>query len=269
MVLAIRTFLPRPHDQVTMSVAWLGVLAYTLQIYFDFSGYSDMAIGLGRMFGFEFIENFNYPYVSRSLTEFWRRWHISLSSWFRDYVYIPMGGGRGVPVRVYFNLATVFVLCGMWHGASLNYLLFGCFHGSVLVIERAFLGARLERWPGAVRHVYLLFVVAMGWVFFRCEDTALMTTWFKALFGLQGGNPGLAYPALYLDNARLLAIVAGLIGSTPWIFRLQAKLARDSAFEQRFGSLRAGADFLLCAIVGLCALELSAGSFNPFIYFRF
>ncbi len=258
-----------PHDQVTMSVAWLGVLAYTLQIYFDFSGYSDMAIGLGRMFGFEFIENFNYPYVSRSLTEFWRRWHISLSSWFRDYLYIPMGGGRGAPARVYFNLATVFVLCGMWHGASLNYLLFGCFHGGVLVIERAFLGARLERWPNALRHVYLIFVVAMGWVFFRCEDTALMTTWFKALFGLQSGNPALAYPALYLDNARRLAIVAGLIGSIPWLPRLQGRLARDSAFERRFGSLRAGADVLLCAIVAVCALELSAGTFNPFIYFRF
>ncbi len=258
-----------PHDQVTMSVAWLGVLAYTLQIYFDFSGYSDMAIGLGRMFGFEFIENFNYPYVSRSLTEFWRRWHISLSTWFRDYVYIPMGGGRGTSARVYFNLATVFVLCGMWHGASLNYLLFGCFHGSVLVMERAFLGARLARWPSVLRHVYLIFVVAMGWVFFRCEDTALMTTWFKALFGLQGGNPALAYPALYLDNARLLAFVAGGLGSVAWLPALRRWIARNPARELSARYLSLGGDLVLCAVLALCALELSASTFNPFIYFRF
>ncbi len=258
-----------PHDQVTMSVAWLGVLAYTLQIYFDFSGYSDMAIGLGRMFGFEFIENFDHPYVSRSLTEFWRRWHISLSTWFRDYLYIPLGGGRGTPARVYFNLATVFVLCGLWHGASLNYLLFGCFHGLVLIMERAFLGARLARWPGAFRHVYLIFVVALGWVFFRCEDTALMATWFKAMFGFSHGNPALAYPALYLDNARMLAIVAGVIGSTPWLPALSRRLARDFGSDSRSGYLHTAADLMLCAVLTMCALELSASTFNPFIYFRF
>jgi alginate O-acetyltransferase complex protein AlgI len=253
-----------PTDHVTTSVAWLGVLAYTLQIYFDFSGYSDMAIGLGRMFGFEFIENFNYPYIAKSLTEFWRRWHISLSSWFRDYLYIPMGGGRGSPARVYFNLATVFVLCGLWHGASLNYLLFGCFHGGVLILERAFLGNWIARWPSFVRHVYLIFVVGLGWVFFRCEDSRVMFTWFSAMFGLADGQPLLAYPALYLDNTRLLAIAAGILGSTPWLVALQRRFAHE---QKRL--VFAGADVVLCLLLALCAVELSAGTFNPFIYFRF
>ena len=256
-------------DRVTPAVAWLGVLAYTLQIYFDFSGYSDMAIGLGRMFGFEFVENFNYPYIARSVTEFWRRWHISLSTWFRDYLYIPLGGGRVAPARVYLNLVTVFVLCGLWHGASLNYLLFGCFHGAMLVLERAFLGARLERWPAALRHVYLLFAVALGWVFFRCEDTALMSAWFRAMFGFASGDPALSYPALYLDNVVLLAFAAGFLGSIPWLPALSEWLGRGRERRSSVRWLGAGADFLLCAVLILCALELSAGTFNPFIYFRF
>ncbi|HUR29383.1 MAG TPA: MBOAT family O-acyltransferase, partial [Planctomycetota bacterium] len=255
-----------PLDQVTPAVAWLGVLAYTLQIYFDFSGYSDMAIGLGRMFGFELVENFEHPYVSKSLTEFWRRWHISLSSWFRDYLYIPLGGGRGPAARVYFNLAVVFVLCGLWHGASLNYLLFGCFHGAVLVLERAFLGKRLERWPGALRHGYALLCIALGWVFFRCEDTRVMSTWFSAMFGLSHGDPLLAYPALYLDNARIVALAAGILGSTPWLRVLRERVPRLAPSRTWLG---VAADGALCATLLLCAVELSAGTFNPFIYFRF
>jgi alginate O-acetyltransferase complex protein AlgI len=258
-----------PLEQVTPAVAWLGVLAYTLQIYFDFSGYSDMAIGLGRMFGFEFIENFDHPYVAKSLTEFWRRWHISLSSWFRDYLYIPLGGGRASPALVYRNLAIVFVLCGLWHGASLNFLLFGCFHGAVLILERAFLGARLERWPSALRHAYLIFVVALGWVFFRCEDTSLMSTWFAAMFGLEGGDPALAYPALYLDNARVLALAAGVVGSMPWLPRVQAWSRQVVASDAPRRWLTAGGDCVLCAVLVLSSIELSAGTFNPFIYFRF
>ncbi|MEO6709227.1 MAG: MBOAT family O-acyltransferase [Planctomycetota bacterium] len=257
-----------PHEQVTLSVAWLGVFAYTLQIYFDFSGYSDMAIGLGRMFGFEFVENFNYPYISRSLTEFWRRWHISLSTWFRDYLYIPMGGGRVGRARVYFNLVVVFALCGLWHGASLNYLLFGCFHGAVLVLERAWLAARLARWPIVLRHVYLMFVVALGWVFFRCEDTAVMAAWFAAMFGFAKGVPELAYPALYLDNARLLALAAGVIGSLPWVPFALSRLSH--AWHERPAKWALALNALaLAGVLILCALELSASTFNPFIYFRF
>ena len=257
-----------PHEQITPAVAWLCVFAYTLQIYFDFSGYSDMAIGLGRMFGFEFVENFNYPYVAKSLTEFWRRWHISLSTWFRDYLYIPLGGGRAGSARVYFNLATVFVLCGLWHGASLNYLLFGCFHGAVLILERAFLGARLERWPNVLRHLYLLFVVALGWVFFRCEDTAVLSAWFQAMFGFASGNSALVYPALYLDNARKLALAAGVIGSMPWVPYVAQRLSVGAAARPPKLALSLNS-LALAAVLILCALELSANTFNPFIYFRF
>jgi len=261
-----------PADQVTAAVAWLGVFAYTLQIYFDFSGYSDMAIGLGRMFGFEFVENFDHPYVSRSVTEFWRRWHISLSTWFRDYLYIPLGGGRARPARVYFNLAVVFVLCGLWHGASLNFLLFGLYHGGLLVLERACLGRWLERLPAVLRHGYLVFAVMLGWVFFRCESTGLLGTWFQALFGFGAGDGRLAYPALYLDPARLLAIAAGVLGSLPWIAAIQGRLDRGGTRASPSAArplLGAASDVLLVLVLVLCALELSAGTFNPFIYFRF
>ena len=258
-----------PQGEVTMAVAWLGIFAYTLQIYFDFSGYSDMAIGLGRMFGFEFAENFNYPYISRSLTEFWRRWHISLSTWFRDYLYIPMGGSRVSPLRVYFNLVTVFVLCGLWHGASWNFLMFGCFHGALLVCERMGLGAWLERLPVAMRHVYLLFVVAVGWAFFRCEDSSLLLTWLRAMSGLAPGNPAFVYTALYLDPVRLLALTAGIIGSMPWTAFVARRMRPKSDGTHPSFGLAIAADLCLGVILILCALELTAGTFNPFIYFRF
>jgi alginate O-acetyltransferase complex protein AlgI len=254
-----------PHAGVTPSVAWLGIFAYTIQIYFDFSGYSDMAIGLGRMFGFEICENFNFPYISKSVTEFWRRWHISLSTWFRDYLYIPMGGGRVAPLRVYANLVTVFVLCGLWHGASWNFLLFGCFHGLMLVIERLGLGVWLERRPAVVRHVYLMFCVAIGWTFFRCEDSALLGTWFAALFGLAEGTPQFVYPTLFLDPTRVLALSAGVLGSLPWVGALASRAART----QILGFAAPAADLALGLVLVLCAMELTAGTFNPFIYFRF
>jgi len=258
-----------PSEQVTAPVAWLAILAYTLQIYFDFSGYSDMAIGLGRMFGFRFIENFDYPYISRSVTEFWRRWHISLSTWFRDYLYIPMGGGRVSPLRVYFNLVTVFVLCGMWHGASWNYLLFGCFHGLMLVIERVGLAAQLERAPRVLRHAYVMFAVMIGWTFFSCEDFGLMRTWFAAMFGFADGRPELVYAALYLDPTRMLALIAGAIGALPWTRYVSDVLARSAAPGRVSPWPALAADLSLGLIVCLCALELTAGTFNPFIYFRF
>ncbi|HTF89262.1 MAG TPA: MBOAT family O-acyltransferase [Planctomycetota bacterium] len=257
------------RDDVTMPVAWIGLFAYWVQLYFDFSGYSDMAIGLGRMFGFEFLENFNYPYIAQSLTDFWRRWHISLSTWFRDYLFIPMGGSRGSPLRTYFNLATVFILCALWHGAEWNYLVFGCFQGSVLVFERAWFGAKLEKWPRALRHVYLQLVIAISWVLFRSEDLSLFPAWLAAMFGMSKGNPALVYPALYLDSARELVLVAGLIGAMPWLPKLKQWLDREPAFAWRKRLLGAGSDLLLCAILLLCSLELSAGTFNPFIYFRF
>src|SRR6266511_1117874 len=141
-----------PADQLTAGVAWLGVVCYALQIYYDFSGYSDMAIGLGLMLGFHFLENFNYPYISRSMTEFWRRWHISLSTWFRDYLYIPLGGNQRAPARTYFNLVVTFFLCGLWHGAAWTFVIWGLYHGLFLVIERLGAGRWLERWPAPARH---------------------------------------------------------------------------------------------------------------------
>ena len=153
--------------EISFGAAWMGTLAYTLQIYFDFSGYSDMAIGLGRMFGFEFLENFNYPYIARSVQDFWRRWHISLSTWFRDYLYIPLGGNRGSVAGTCFNLLAVFALCGFWHGASVNFLLWGLFHGVFLMLERICRGH--FRAPRLLGHVYTLVVVMFGWVLFRAE----------------------------------------------------------------------------------------------------
>ncbi|MCA8923022.1 MAG: MBOAT family protein, partial [Planctomycetes bacterium] len=159
-----------PAEQLGLEVAWLGIACYTLQIYFDFSGYSDMAIGLGRMFGFHFLENFDYPYVSRSIREFWRRWHISLSTWFRDYLYIPLGGNQGSATRTYVNLVLVFALCGLWHGASLTFVAWGLFHGVFLVGER--LAAGKVRAPRLLQHLYVLVAVMVGWVLFRAESFA-------------------------------------------------------------------------------------------------
>ena len=158
-----------PGGELNFSLAWLGVACYTLQIYFDFSGYSDMAIGLAKLFGIDFLENFNYPYAARSITEFWRRWHISLSSWFRDYLYIPLGGNRCCPVRNYANLVTVFFLCGLWHGASWTFAAWGLFHGAFLVLERMKAGRVIESLWSPVRHVYTLLVVSVGWVLFRAD----------------------------------------------------------------------------------------------------
>lgn len=256
-----------PVDQLTPAVAWLGLAAYTLQLYFDFSGYSDMAIGLGRMLGFEFVENFDHPYVSRSLTEFWRRWHISLSTWFRDYLYIPLGGGRGPAWRTYCNLATVFLLCGLWHGAAWNFVLFGCHHGAILVIERMGFGRVLERLPRFARHLYLMFVVMLGWLLFRCEDVASLGSWYSALFGLQTGAPQWVYPSLYFESPAVLAMVAGIVGATPWVKTLTARWANSGVTPPRATLL--AVDVCLLGVLVLAALELSASTFNPFIYFRF
>ena len=155
---------------LSTGTAWIGVMAYALQIYFDFSGYSDMAIGLGRMFGFKFLENFNYPYIAQSVTDFWRRWHISLSSWFRDYVYIPLGGNRVRPWKIYCNLFIVWTLTGFWHGASWTFLVWGFYYGVLIALERLFLGKLLAKLYRPLRHLYLLFIVMIGWVFFRADD---------------------------------------------------------------------------------------------------
>ncbi len=167
-----------------MEIAWLGIICYALQIYFDFSGYSDMAVGLGRMFGFQFPENFNYPYISRSIQEFWRRWHITLSTWFRDYLYIPLGGSRQGAVKTYRNLVVVFLLCGLWHGASWNFVVWGALHGVFLALERRVLKRVLQSVPRLFCHVYTLLVVLVAWVFFRVERLPDALAYLQTMFFL-------------------------------------------------------------------------------------
>jgi len=253
---------------ISSSVAWLGIIAYTLQIYFDFSGYSDMAIGLGLMFGFRFLENFNYPYISQSVTEFWRRWHISLSTWFRDYLYIPLGGNRVAPWRTYVNLIIVFFLCGLWHGASVNFIVWGLYYGLFLVVERMGLARRMSGWSRPLRHVYLLLVVMVGWVFFRSNTVTDALGLLKVMAGFTGSSGVENSLAMYVDAEKLVAIVVGILGSGPVLATIRHWL--DSNFV-RSAAVASG----VVEVVGLggillaSAMLLAAGTYNPFIYFRF
>ena len=264
-----------PGRELNFSLAWLGVACYTLQIYFDFSGYSDMAIGLAKLFGIDFLENFNHPYTARSITEFWRRWHISLSSWFRDYLYIPLGGNRCGRVRNYFNLVIVFFLCGLWHGASWTFAAWGLFHGAFLVLERMKAGRMIDSLWSPVRHLYTLLVVSTGWVLFRADTVPQAEAFLKAMAGL-GSGAGLEYHVgLYVDSQLVLALIAGAIGSAPLLPLLVR--ARDGAVA---GGPRAprsalNAGFALADVAGhsllllASSMLLAAGTHNPFIYFRF
>jgi alginate O-acetyltransferase complex protein AlgI len=257
-------------EQLSTGSAWLGLVCYTLQIYFDFSAYSDMAIGLGHMLGFRFLENFDYPYVSASISEFWRRWHISLSTWFRDYLYIPLGGNRGGPWRTGRNLLIVFALCGLWHGASWTFVAWGLYHGLFLVLERVGLIPGLDRWPRPLRHVYVLAVVMHGWVLFRADGFAHAADYLAALWG--GGAPASASPpALYADALVRLVLVAGAVGSLPLfpaLARWREQLAaRGAAGLGALAELGRTAAYLV--VLAAALLELAGGTFSPFIYFRF
>lgn len=263
-----------PPETLSPATAWLGAICYTLQIYFDFSGYSDMAIGLGHMFGFTFLENFNYPYVSRSITEFWRRWHMSLSTWFRDYLYIPLGGNRKGPVRTYFNLFLVFFLCGLWHGASWAFVAWGAYHGVFLVLERAIRPRLRFGFPRIVAHAYTLLVVLVGWVFFRAATLEGAVGHLSAMAGLAGAE-GIEKTEVedFVTNRLRVALAFGVIGSTPFLpvlarhaRRLAGALPRGEAGVAFLEAL--GGAFAL-AILFLSALELAASTHNPFIYFRF
>lgn len=256
-------------EHLGFGVAWVGVAAYALQIYFDFSGYSDMAIGLGSMFGFRFPENFNYPYASQSITEFWRRWHISLSSWFRDYLYIPLGGNRGSKARTYVNLITVFFLCGLWHGASFNFIIWGALHGTFLVLERTRYGVMLRGAPRALRHAATLLVVCVGWVFFRAADLSSALKFLSTLFGLSGLSRA-GYPvAFFLTPAVVLAGLLGTVFSMPIAARLKARAeAHDHAWTRTW-LWPAISVCTLSALLVLSAAFLATRTYNPFIYFRF
>ena len=264
-----------PTGELTASVAWLGVACYTLQIYFDFSGYSDMAIGLAAMFGIDFRENFDRPYIARSVTEFWRRWHISLSTWFRDYVYIPLGGNRRGPLRTYANLVIVFALCGMWHGPSWNFLVWGLFHGGLLVVERMGLGRWLERRSSVVGHVQTMLAVMVGWVFFRAETMGEALGILRAMAGFGTGTGVEYHPSVYLDPLVVLAMAAGVIGSMPvgaWMVRARDRVVETDWVVLRL-ILRGTFDLVELGALGLLFLAssmfLAAGTHNPFIYFRF
>ncbi len=258
-----------PGAELTTSVAWLGLVCYTLQIYFDFSGYSDMAIGLMRMFGFRILENFNYPYVARSIREFWRRWHISLSNWFRDYLYIPLGGNQRGQRRAYANLVLVFVLCGLWHGASWPFVLWGAWHGAFLVLERAGFDRVLSR-AGPVAHIYALLAVMGGWVLFRCATLDQALSFYAVLAGFAPGN-STAHPLAEFANPHVLATLAiGVAFCTPLARRLgRWRDARGAASDAGAAAVLA-ADVAWTALVSVAAgAFLAAGTYNPFIYFRF
>ncbi len=264
-----------PAEELTASLSWLGVICFTLQIYFDFSGYSDMALGLGRMFGFKFPENFNYPYISRSIRDFWRRWHISLSTWFRDYLYRPMGGNRRAAWRVRLNLVTVFVLCGLWHGASWNFLFWGLFHGTFLAVERT----RFGRWLAAgwqpLRHAYCLLVVVVGWVFFRADSLPHALSYLAAMAGFGSGAGIEHHVAIYLTPDVALGVAVGAFAATPVIARLDLAIKRavtQSSGRQALvpeGAAGLVGLVLLGLILALAAGTVVAGTYTPFIYFRF
>jgi len=259
-----------PPGELTAAHAWLAVACYTLQIYFDFSGYSDMAIGLAHLFGFRFKENFNYPYVAQSIQEFWRRWHLSLSAWFRDYLYVPLGGNRVPPWRVYLNLVSVFFLCGLWHGASWTFVAWGLYHGAFLVLERLGLAAVSGRMPRPFRHACALLVVMVGWVFFRAESLTAAGGMLRAMAGFSAALPTAYGVSWYLTPEVVLAIAAGVAGSAPVWPAVGARLARVSPDGLRLGPLPSA---LTCAALAVifagCAMLIAAHTYNPFIYFRF
>jgi alginate O-acetyltransferase complex protein AlgI len=247
--------------------AWFGITCYALQLYFDFSGYSDMAIGMAKMFGFNFMENFNYPYISQSITDFWRRWHISLSSWFRDYVYIPLGGNRKGTFRTLVNLFAVFLLCGFWHGASWNFIVWGIWHGYFLVIERLWVGTFLEKIYRPLRHVYAIVIITIGWVFFRSRDLTYAVSYLKSMFGLN--HPGDLAQSFYISNITIIAFIAGIIFSLP-ILKIINNL-NSKYIKNQYVDL-AGSIIYSTILVGLLLLStvfLATNTYNPFIYYRF
>ena len=248
----------------TALYAWLYALAFTLQIYFDFSGYSDMAIGLGRIFGFTFPENFAYPYISKSITEFWRRWHISLGTWFRDYLYIPLGGSRCSRARHIFNILVVWMATGFWHGAAWNFIFWGLFYAVLLIAEKFFLLPALKR-GSVLPHVYVLLTVTLGFVLFDASSMRDAVYQLGALFGV-GAAPGLGTEALYMLRSYGVVLVLAALGATPLPAYLLKK-ARET--KPLAPAIAAAAPLGTLALLALCTAFLVDGSFNPFLYFRF
>ena len=250
-------------NTVPAFTAWVGVICYALQIYFDFSGYSDMAIGMGHMLGFDFLENFNYPYVSCSVQEFWRRWHISLSSWFRDYLYIPLGGNRRGKVRTYINLIIVFACTGLWHGASFSFIVWGLWHGLFLVIERLGFKKALDKLPKFIGWIYTMLVVLVGWVFFRADTLSAAMKYLGEMFSFSGGA---ANGMAQFDNLSFIITAIALVLCTPVYQLVKGKLEKTEVGKKAafvIGAVLATGLFILSVIF------LTGSGYNPFIYFRF
>lgn len=245
---------------------WIGAIAYTFQIYFDFSGYSDMAIGLGKMFGFHFLENFQYPYISKSVTEFWRRWHISLGTWFREYVYIPLGGNRkGIP-RQLVNIAIVWLCTGIWHGASWNFMVWGAYYGVLLMCEKLFLLKLLQKIPAVFGHIYTMFFVIISWVIFAFDDLGKGWEYIKAMFGF-GGLAFVDDRAIYLLMTNAILLVILILGCTP----LPAKVGRTlmRVWEDRKILPAVVQNVVLAGFFLISVAYLVDSTYNPFLYFRF
>ena len=240
-------------------LAWLGAVAYTLQIYFDFSGYSDMAIGMGKILGFQFPENFDFPYLADSITSFWRKWHMTLSGWFRDYLYIPLGGNRRGAARHILNLMIVWFLTGLWHGAGWNFVLWGVYYGILLVLEKYILDPLLSKAPGVIRHIYTLFLVNLGWVLFSNTQFGQMTAYLGDMFG--AGTGGFADSAfLYYLKSNLILLILSIIACSPVLRKLLNRISRRSSI----------AAAVICIVLFLvCTAFLVYGSYNPFLYYRF
>jgi alginate O-acetyltransferase complex protein AlgI len=248
---------------LSTSLAWIGIISYSFQIYYDFSGYSDMAIGLGKMFGFDFLENFNYPYISNSIKEFWRRWHISLSTWFRDYLYIPLGGNRNGKYGTYKNLFIVFFITGLWHGASWNFIVWGLFHGVFLIIERlGFEKILLKLWK-PFQHIYTLVIVIIGWVFFRSENLTYALAYLNKMFIPSKGNPEICNPIYYfnINNEFYIALLIAVLFSMPIFIRL------DNLFKTK--TLVYARPLFMFTLLFFCVIYVAASAYNPFIYFKF
>ena len=251
-------------EEVSASVVWIGTIAYTLQIYFDFSGYSDMAIGLAKMFGFHLLENFNLPYTARSIQDFWRRWHISLSTWFRDYVYIPIGGNRLGIRRTYINLCLVFILTGFWHGATWSFVFWGIFHGFFLIIERIGLSKILVKFS-LVGWIYTLLVVMIGWIFFRIENFSTAVDFIQQLFASsQNEQLSLNY---FLNKENLLILTIAFVAATPiWLTWSELRFEKFKVFIGKTTLLR---QTVLLGLLLYAVMLINADSYNPFIYFKF
>lgn len=252
-----------PTGELSVITAWIGIIAFTLQIYFDFSGYSDMAIGLGKIMGFEFLENFKHPYMSRSISEFWRRWHISLGSWFRDYIYIPLGGNRRGLAIQFRNIIIVWFATGLWHGASWNFIIWGLYFGALIFVEKLFLGKILDKVPAVIAHAYTLVLVVVSWVFFEAVTVDGALDYIKVMFGL-GGNHILDGMARYTLRTNFVVLVLGIVAATPIIRSLINKLKTKHEFNGVVAVVLCNLTVLFVATV-----YLVSESYNPFLYFRF